>query len=217
MSSIRGGPDHVGDPVGHRRVFTGPNAVTAFRLLLVPVLAWLLFAGGTLDESSRWWATGVFVLAAVTDFIDGAWARQQGSVTTLGKVADPIADKAITAVALVGLSWWGLLPWWVTVVILAREVIVTAARFVVIRHGVIAASRGGKAKTIAQIIAIALFLAPISDAWAPVQWERDGRRDRVDGGHRVWTIWCGRLACESAGNKAVITDRPSSLSREDRR
>ncbi len=216
MSSIRGVPDHVGDPVGHRRVVTGPNAVTAFRLLLVPVLAWLLFASGTLDESSRWWATGVFVLAAVTDFIDGAWARHQGSVTTLGKIADPIADKAITAVALVGLSWWGLLPWWVTVVILAREVIVTAARFVVIRQGVIAASRGGKAKTIAQIIAIALFLAPVSDAWAPVQWS-------VMVVALVLTVITGvdylvraaRLRNQRA--HGLDRDRPSSLSREDRR
>lgn len=170
MSGGRGGPDHVGDPVGQRSVLTGPNAVTAVRLLLVPVLAWLLFATEGLDERSRWWATGVFVLAAVTDFIDGAWARHQGSVTTLGKIADPIADKSITAVALVGLSWWGLLPWWVTVVILIREIVVTLARFVVIRHGVIPASRGGKAKTIAQIIAIAMFLAPLGTAWLTAKW-----------------------------------------------
>lgn len=169
--SIPGGvPDHVGDPVGRRRVLTGPNALTAVRLGLVPVLAWLLFGTGDFDAQSRWWAAGVFVFAAVTDVVDGAWARRQGSVTTVGKIADPIADKAITGVALIGLSWWGALPWWVTVVILAREIIVTAARFVVIRHGVIPASRGGKAKTLAQIVAITAFLVPVSQAWDPVRW-----------------------------------------------
>lgn len=169
--SIPGGvPDHVGDPVGRRRVLTGPNALTAVRLGLVPVLAWLLFGTGDFDAQSRWWAAGVFVFAAVTDVVDGAWARRQGSVTTVGKIADPIADKAITGVALIGLSWWGALPWWVTVVILAREIIVTAARFVVIRHGVIPASRGGKAKTLAQIVAITAFLVPVSQVWDPVRW-----------------------------------------------
>lgn len=168
MSLVGGVPDHVGDPVGKRKVLTGPNALTAVRLALVPVLAWLMFADA--DADAGWWAMAVFLLAAVTDFLDGAWARAQGSVTTLGKIADPIADKAITGVALIGLSWWGALPWWVTIVILGREVIVTLARFAVIRHGVIPASRGGKAKTVAQIIAIALFLAPISDAWDPLRW-----------------------------------------------
>ena len=86
-------------------------------------------------------------------------------MTTVGKVADPVADKALTGVALIGLSLLGDLPWWVTIVILAREIGVTALRFVVIRHGVIPASRGGKAKTVAQVVAIALYLAPL-DAWA---------------------------------------------------
>jgi CDP-diacylglycerol---glycerol-3-phosphate 3-phosphatidyltransferase len=163
-------PDHAGDPVGQRRILTGPNALTAVRLAFVPVLAWLLFAGGPEDTETRWWAMAVFIVAAVTDVVDGAWARAQGSVTTLGKIADPIADKAITGVALVGLSWWGVLPWWVTLVILGRELLITVVRFAVIRHGVIPASRGGKAKTFAQIIAISAFLAPVADAWDPVRW-----------------------------------------------
>lgn len=170
MTRAQGIPDHVGDPVGERKVLTGPNAVTGARLLLVPVLVWLLWGPGPLDDQVRWWATAVFVIAALTDFIDGAWARRQGSVTTLGKIADPIADKSITAVALVGLSWWGLLPWWVTAVIVVREIVVTLARFAVIRHGVIPASRGGKAKTIAQIIAICLFLAPLGSSWSIAAW-----------------------------------------------
>ena len=121
------------------------------------------------DAALRWWATAVFVIAAVTDLADGEIARRSGTVTTVGKIADPVADKALTGVALIGLSMLGDLPWWVTLVILAREIAVTALRFVVIRHGVIPASRGGKAKTVAQVIAIALYLAPLGDWADPVR------------------------------------------------
>jgi CDP-diacylglycerol--glycerol-3-phosphate 3-phosphatidyltransferase len=131
----------------------------------VPLLAWLLLRDHGADEAFRWAATAVFVVAALTDLADGEIARRSGTVTTLGKIADPIADKALTGVALVGLSWLGDLPWWVTIVILGRELAVTALRFVVIRHGVIPASRGGKAKTVAQVIAISLYLAPLPE-WA---------------------------------------------------
>ncbi len=162
-------PDHAGDPVGTRRVATIPNLLTLIRLLLVPVLGVLLLANGGDDGDMRWWATAVFVGAALTDLVDGALARRSGTVTTLGKIADPIADKAITGVALVGLSMIAALPWWVTLVILGREVAVTILRFVVIRHGVIPASRGGKIKTVAQIIAIALYVAPLSEAWDPLR------------------------------------------------
>jgi CDP-diacylglycerol--glycerol-3-phosphate 3-phosphatidyltransferase len=162
-------PDHAGDPVGTRRVATIPNLLTLIRLLLVPVLGVLLLADGGDDGEMRWWATVVFVGAALTDLVDGALARRSGTVTTLGKIADPIADKAITGVALIGLSIIAELPWWVTLVILGREVAVTILRFVVIRHGVIPASRGGKVKTVAQIIAIALYVAPLSEVWDPLR------------------------------------------------
>ena len=162
-------PDHAGDPVGVSGWRTLPNLLTLVRLLLVPVLGVLLFAQDGTDPALRWWATAVFVVAAITDLLDGELARRSGTVTTVGKVADPIADKAITAVALIGLSALGDLPWWVTIVILARELAVTALRFWVIRHGVIPASRGGKAKTVAQIIAIALYLAPLPDAVDPLR------------------------------------------------
>lgn len=163
--ALAGVPDHAGDPVGTSRWVTLPNFLTLIRLLLVPVLAVLLLADDGLDPTLRWAATAVFVIAALTDLADGEIARRSGTVTTVGKIADPVADKALTGVALVGLSLLGDLPWWVTIVILAREIGVTALRFVVIRHGVIPASRGGKAKTVAQVIAIALYLAPL-DAWA---------------------------------------------------
>ena len=162
-------PDHAGDPVGVSGWRTLPNLLTLVRLLLVPVLGVLLFAQDGTDPVLRWWATAVFVLAAITDLLDGELARRSGTVSTVGKVADPIADKAIIAVALIGLSVLGDLAWWVTIVILARELAVTALRFWVIRHGVIPASRGGKAKTVAQIIAIALYLAPLPDAVEPLR------------------------------------------------
>lgn len=162
-------PDHAGDPVGVSGWRTLPNLLTLVRLLLVPVLAVLLFARDGTDPVLRWWATAVFVLAAITDLLDGEIARRSGTVSTVGKVADPIADKAIIAVALIGLSALGDLVWWVTIVILVRELAVTALRFWVIRHGVIPASRGGKAKTVAQIIAIALYLAPLPDAIEPLR------------------------------------------------
>ena len=157
--------DHAGDPVGTSRWATLPNLLTLVRLLMVPVLALLLLADDGIDPTLRWAATVVFVVAALTDLADGEIARRSGTVTTIGKIADPIADKALTGVALIGLSWLGDLPWWVTIVILGREIAVTALRFVVIRHGVIPASRGGKAKTVAQVVAIALYLAPLGD-WA---------------------------------------------------
>ena len=163
--ALTGVPDHAGDPIGTSRWVTLPNFLTLVRLLLVPVLAVLLLADDGLDPALRWAATAVFVIAALTDLADGEIARRSGTVTTVGKIADPVADKALTGVALIGLSVLGDLPWWVTIVILVREVGVTALRFVVIRHGVIPASRGGKAKTVAQVIAIALYLAPL-DAWA---------------------------------------------------
>jgi len=91
-------------------------------------------------------ATLVFLLASMTDLLDGFVARKFGLITTLGKVADPIADKFLTGVALLGLSYLGALPWWVTIVIIAREICVTLLRFWVIEHGVISASRGGKTR-----------------------------------------------------------------------
>jgi CDP-diacylglycerol---glycerol-3-phosphate 3-phosphatidyltransferase len=137
------------------------NFLTVLRLALVPVFLWTLLAHGGQDTGWRLLATGVFVVASLTDRFDGEIARRRGLVTKFGMVADPIADKALTGAALVGLSWLGVLPWWVTIVIAAREVGVTMLRFWVLRHGVIAASRGGKLKTLAQAIAIGLYVLPV--------------------------------------------------------
>jgi CDP-diacylglycerol---glycerol-3-phosphate 3-phosphatidyltransferase len=133
------------------------NALTALRFGLVPVFVVLLLAGG---PGWRIAAFAVFIAASVTDLLDGKIARQRGLITDFGKIADPIADKALTGAALVTLSAQGALAWWVTCVILIREVAVTGLRFWVIRRGVIAASRGGKAKTLLQVIAITLFVLP---------------------------------------------------------
>jgi CDP-diacylglycerol--glycerol-3-phosphate 3-phosphatidyltransferase len=104
----------------------------------------------------------VFLAASLTDRIDGQLARARGQVTDFGTVADPIADKALIGAALVGLSLIDELPWWVTAVVLVREIGVTLLRLVVIRHGIMPASRGGKAKTALQVLAIALYLLPLS-------------------------------------------------------
>jgi CDP-diacylglycerol--glycerol-3-phosphate 3-phosphatidyltransferase len=133
------------------------NGLTVLRLALVPVFVYFLVAGGTSD---RLIAFVAFAVASVTDLLDGELARRRGLITDFGKIADPIADKALTGSALITLSILGELAWWVTCVIVVRELAVTALRFWVIRHGVIAASRGGKLKTMLQIIAISLYVLP---------------------------------------------------------
>ncbi|SEP14447.1 CDP-diacylglycerol--glycerol-3-phosphate 3-phosphatidyltransferase [Trujillonella endophytica] len=163
-------PDPAATPVQSVRLVNVPNALTVLRLAVVPVFAVLLLTDGGLDESQRYWATLFFGLAIITDRYDGMIARRTGQVTEFGKLADPIADKALTGAALIGLSVLELLPWWVTVAILVREVGVTLLRFWVIRHGVIAASRGGKAKTVVQALAIALYLLPLTGLLATARW-----------------------------------------------
>jgi CDP-diacylglycerol---glycerol-3-phosphate 3-phosphatidyltransferase len=137
------------------------NMLTVTRLLLVPVfVAFLAAAGHPGATGLRLAALAAFGLASVTDMLDGKLARSRGLVTDFGKVADPIADKALTGAALITLSALGELAWWVTVAIMVREVGVTALRFAVLRRGVIAASAGGKVKTVVQIAAICLYLLP---------------------------------------------------------
>ena len=155
-------PDPAATPPQTVRVANIANALTLLRLLLVPVFAVALFHGDGRDTTWRVIATAVFVVASLTDRIDGDLARKRNIVTDVGKLADPIADKALIGTALVGLSILDLLPWWVTIVILVREVGVTLLRFWVIRHGVIPASRGGKLKTLVQSIAIGLYLLPLT-------------------------------------------------------
>ena len=135
------------------------NALTVLRICLVPVFVACLAAGGT------WWrlaALAAFGGASLTDLLDGELARRRGLVTDFGKIADPIADKALTGAALITLSVIGELPVWVTALIMVRELGITVLRFAVIKRGVIAASQGGKLKTLLQIIAICLYVLPPS-------------------------------------------------------
>ena len=158
--------DPAGYPVSDAPIVNLPNALTVLRLLCVPVFALLLFADHGGSESARNFAALVFVAASITDFMDGAIARKRGQVTNFGKIVDPIADKALIGTALIGLSLLGDLTWWVTSVILARELAVTVLRFWVIEHGVIPASRGGKAKTAMQTLAITMYLIGLPNvAW----------------------------------------------------
>lgn len=141
------------------------NLLTALRLVLVPVIVWLLLRAG----DWRVLAFFLFLFASITDLIDGELARRRGLVTDFGKIADPIADKALTGAALICLSALGTLYWWATIVILVREIGVTLLRFWVIRHGVIAASRGGKIKTVMQVVAIGLYMLPLAGLWLPAR------------------------------------------------
>ncbi|MGI8679814.1 MAG: CDP-diacylglycerol--glycerol-3-phosphate 3-phosphatidyltransferase [Jatrophihabitans sp.] len=154
--------DPIGDPPSQASAWNIANALTVFRLVLVPVFVATLFAHGGHQDAWRVVAWVIFAVACVTDTVDGDIARKRGLVTEFGKLADPIADKALVGAALIGLSVLNDLPWWVTVVVLVREVGVTLLRFWVIRHGVIPASRGGKIKTLLQNVAIGLFVLP---AW----------------------------------------------------
>jgi CDP-diacylglycerol--glycerol-3-phosphate 3-phosphatidyltransferase len=144
------------------------NGLTILRFVLVPVFVVLLLHNDGLDDGWRVAAWGAFAVASITDRVDGQIARRRGLVTDFGKIADPIADKALIGAALVGLSMLDLLAWWITVVVLVREVGVTLLRFFVIRHGVMPASRGGKFKTLLQAVAIGLLVLPLSG------WLHDG-------------------------------------------
>jgi CDP-diacylglycerol--glycerol-3-phosphate 3-phosphatidyltransferase len=154
-------------PVGEPPLLNIANVLTGVRLALVPVFVVVLLVDDGTSTGWRLAAFGVFALAAITDRYDGELARRRGLVTAFGTIADPIADKALTGAALIGLSVIGQLYWWVTIVIMAREIGVTVLRFSVLRHGIIPASRGGKAKTLAQALAIGLYLLPLELLGAP--------------------------------------------------
>ncbi|MGH3457083.1 CDP-alcohol phosphatidyltransferase family protein [Aeromicrobium sp.] len=136
------------------------NALTVLRIAGVPIFGWLLLTDGGDDVGYRLWAFVAFVLLMITDRIDGDIARSRGLVTNFGKLADPIADKALTGMAFVGLSIIGVLWWWVTIVLLVREWGITLMRFVVKKYGVMPASQGGRIKTTLQAVAIGGYLLP---------------------------------------------------------
>ncbi len=188
--------------------FNIANTVTFLRVLLVPVILWLLLAetdGGT----ERWWAFGIFVFAAATDSVDGWVARRYHGVTRWGQLADPIADKLLIVGALASLAFVGELPWWAVTVIVARELSVTLLRVVLVRRRdlVMPASPWGKIKTVSQVIAVAAFLLPGMPEVAA--------RRLLDLAV-VLTIWSGIEYAFRAGRLARNGDRPTAVDPEER-
>lgn len=138
-----------------------PNAITIVRIMCAPIFLWMLLADAGADSAVRWGAAVLFIVAIATDGIDGYLARKHNIVTDLGKLLDPIADKALTGCAFVGLSILAELPWWITVIVLVREWGVTVHRLLVASTHVVAAAWMGKLKTVAQAVALALALLPL--------------------------------------------------------
>ncbi len=152
-----------------------PNAITIARIVCAPIFLWLLLADAGADGGLRWAAAALFIVAIATDGVDGYIARKYEIVSDLGKLLDPIADKALTGLAFVGLSILGELPWWITIVVLVREIGITVYRFLVVSDHVLAAAWMGKLKTVFQAIALSIALIPfaaLSDAavWQSTVW-----------------------------------------------
>mgnify|MGYP003289483441 CR=1 FL=1 len=168
-------------------IYNIANALTVLRIAFVPVFGWLLLIDGGESTGTRLVAWAVFVVAMATDRIDGNLARSRGLITDFGKIADPIADKALTGMAFVGLSIIGALPWWVTIIVLVREWGITVMRFAVLRYGVMPASRGGKLKTVLQAVALGMYLFPI-EALLP-----------------DWTMWIAYLTMGAAVVVTMVT------------
>jgi CDP-diacylglycerol--glycerol-3-phosphate 3-phosphatidyltransferase len=170
VPEVAPGSDHLGDPAEpEASLLNVANLLTMIRLALVPGFVLLLVNGDGHDPSWRSFAWAAFAIAMITDLFDGELARRYGLVTDFGKIADPIADKAIMGAALAGLSALGDLPWWVTTVILVRELGITVMRFWVIRLGVIPASRGGKLKTLAQGVAVGMYILVLTGPLATIR------------------------------------------------
>ncbi|MDQ0810797.1 CDP-diacylglycerol--glycerol-3-phosphate 3-phosphatidyltransferase [Streptomyces sp. B3I7] len=159
--AVRGGKIGAA-AVDQASVWNVANLLTMVRLLLVPGFVALMLGNGGHDPAWRSFAWAAFAVAMITDLFDGHLARTYDLVTDFGKIADPIADKAIMGAALICLSALDDLPWWVTVVILGRELGITLLRFLVIRYGVIPASRGGKLKTLTQGVAVGMYVLALT-------------------------------------------------------
>lgn len=177
-SATEGGP-----PTDEVPVLNIANVLTILRIVLVPVFVVCFFVAGAEDAWWRLGAFGVFAVAMMTDYVDGYLARRLGLVTDFGKIADPIADKALMAAAMISLSVVGELYWWVTVVILIREVGITLWRLFGVDH-VVAASSGGKLKTVTQTLGVGMLILPLPHWVWPVEWI-------VIGVALVLTVWTG--------------------------
>ncbi len=151
-----------------------PNLLTALRIVLVPFYGWALLAEGGDNGWLRFLAWGIFFVAMVTDKVDGDLARKHDVVSNFGKIADPIADKLLTGMAFVGLSILGDVWWWVTIVVLLREWLVTVVRFAVVSRVVLAADQLGKWKTFIQGLALGGLTLPLRDPDATAFWHGVG-------------------------------------------
>jgi len=140
-----------------------PNALTIARILALPFCAWALFKNGGNDPDWQIIAWCMFFVVGMTDVLDGRIARKRNQISSFGTLVDPIADKAFIATALIGLSILERMPWWVTIVILAREVGITILRFAVIKRGIIAASKGGKIKSLLQNFSVGFYMLPLPE------------------------------------------------------
>jgi CDP-diacylglycerol--glycerol-3-phosphate 3-phosphatidyltransferase len=140
-----------------------PNSLTVIRILALPFCAWALFKNGGDDSTWRIIAWCAFFIVGMTDVFDGRIARSRNQVSAFGAILDPIADKAFIATALIGLSILDRIPWWVTVLILTRELGVTILRFAVIKREIISATRGGKFKTLIQNFAVGFYILPLPE------------------------------------------------------
>lgn len=138
-----------------------PNALTVFRILALPFCAWALFQKDGEDPTWQIIAWSSFFIVGMTDVLDGRIARKRNQISNFGIILDPIADKAFIATALIGLSILGKMPWWVTAVILIREIGVTILRFAVIKREVISANRGGKLKSLLQNFSVGFYILPL--------------------------------------------------------
>ncbi|KRA22441.1 CDP-diacylglycerol--glycerol-3-phosphate 3-phosphatidyltransferase [Microbacterium sp. Root61] len=181
-----------------------PNTITIVRILCAPVFLWMLLADGGADGPLRWWAAVLFIVAIATDGIDGWIARRYKIVTDLGKLLDPIADKVLTGFAFIGLSILNELPWWVTIIVLIREVGITVHRLVVASDHVVAAAWMGKLKTLAQGVALSLALLPLAS---------------VVGDWIIWvnivTMWIAVILTIASGIDYVVTEMRGA--RKDKR
>jgi CDP-diacylglycerol--glycerol-3-phosphate 3-phosphatidyltransferase len=145
-----------------------PNVLTGIRIVLVPVYGYALLQDGGDSVAWRCIATAVFAVAMVTDKVDGDIARSRGLITNFGKIADPIADKAMTGMAFVGLSIVGDIWWWVTIVVLLREWSVTLLRLSILKRVVVAAAQSGKVKSMLQAVALTGLSLPLRQVGGPL-------------------------------------------------
>ena len=151
--------------------FITPNTLTVTRILLIPFGVYTLFYDGGDNTSYQLISYAIFFTLGMTDIVDGKWARQSNRITALGTFLDPVADKALIGAAMISLSILGRFPWWITILILAREIGITLFRLAVIKGGVIPANRGGKIKSTFQSFGVGFFMLPMPES---LYWFRDG-------------------------------------------